>query len=163
MTSAVDQADFRRALGSFATGVAVVSCVVDGVDHAMTANAIASLSLTPPLVMVAIAVTSRFHGAVRTQDHWCVSILDSSAADHAAWLATKGRPLDGQLARVPHHRSHRGIAVLDQSLAWLECRTDQGVRAGDHDMFIGEVERIVVSDPGDALLYWRSEYRSLPG
>lgn len=161
MNEAVGELEFRRALGSFATGVVVVTCVVEGVDHAMTANAVASLSLSPPLVMVAIARSSRFHEAIRTQSHWCISVLAAPAVDHAAWLATKGRPLAGQLDRVPHHRNDSGIALLNQALAWLECRTDQVVQAGDHDIFIGEVQRTRMAGPDDALLYWRSGYRSL--
>ncbi len=158
----VDEHQFRRALGTFATGVGVVTCVADGMDHAMTANAIASVSLEPPLVLVAVNRASRFWEALSGQRYWVVSVLAADARDHAAWLATSGRPLAGQLDRVPHRRTARGIAALQQSLVWLECRTEHLVAAGDHNIVIGEVEEATPAEAGDALLYWRSTYRTLP-
>ncbi|MFN8127076.1 MAG: flavin reductase family protein [Candidatus Nanopelagicales bacterium] len=155
-------AEFRQALGSFATGVAVVTCVADGVDHAMTANAVSSVSLHPPLVLVAVARTARFWEALQATPFWSVSMLAADARDHAAWFATSGRPLEGQLDRVPHHRGDHGEALLDQSLAWLQCRTQQVVAAGDHDIVIGEVERLRLGAAAPALLYWHSSYRALP-
>lgn len=157
----VTEADFRRSLAAFATGVGVVTCVADGQDHAMTANAIASVSLHPPLVLVAVNRTARFWEALRSQQYWAVSVLTADARDHAAWLATSGRPLQGQLDTVPHHRTERGIAVLDQALAWLECRTFETVNAGDHMIVIGEVEATRQGRDEEALLYWRSGYRQL--
>ncbi len=162
MTTPVGERDFRRAMGTFATGVGVVTCVSDGQDHAMTANAIASVSLLPPLLLVAVDRATRFWEAVTQQQFWAVSVLAHGGRDSAAWLATSGRPLQGQLDRVPHRRSERGIALLDQSLAWLECRTHQTVSAGDHDILIGQVERVTQGPDGDALVYWRSGYRHLP-
>ena len=89
----------------------------------MTANAIASVSLRPPLILVAVERTTRFWQAVQQPElTGRVSVLAQDARDHAAWLATSGRPLAGQLDRVPHRRSERGIALIEQSLAWLECR-----------------------------------------
>jgi flavin reductase len=157
----VPDADFRRVLGSFATGVAVVTCVADGIDHAMTANAVSSVSLHPPLILVAVARTARFWEAIHATRRWSVSLLTADARDHAAWFATSGRPLQGQLDRVPHHRGAHGIALLDQSLAWLECRTYQVVPAGDHDIVIGEVESLRMGADDPALLYWHSTYRAL--
>lgn len=155
--------DFRRSLAAFATGVGVVTCIADGQDHAMTANAIASVSLAPPLILVAVNRSARFWEALQGQQHWAVSVLAAEARDHAAWLATSGRPLQGQLDAVPHHRTGRGIAVLDQALAWLECRMYDTVSAGDHVIVIGEVEATRQGTESDALLYWRSGYRRLGG
>ena len=95
-------AEFRRAAGLFATGIAVVTTVVDGVDHAMTANSFTSVSLDPLLVLVCVERDTRFHDALLASGRWAVSVLDVSARDTAVWLATKGRPLEGQLDRVPH-------------------------------------------------------------
>lgn len=161
----VASADFRRAMRCFATGVTVVTCVHDGMDHAMTANAVSSLSLRPPLVLVAIERTTRFWDAVRNERYWGMSILAGTpqARDHAAWLATPGRPLEGQLAKIPLHRGVRGMALLDESLAWLECRTYQRFAAGDHDVVVGEVEQVTFGADADPLLYWRAGYRRMDG
>ena len=158
----VSQEEFRRSLGAFATGVGVVTCLADGQDHAMTANAIASVSLEPPLILVGVNRAARFWEALRGQQYWALSVLAADAQPHAAWLATSGRPLQGQLDNVPHHRSTRGIALLDQALVTLECRTYDTVPAGDHMIVIGEVESAHTGADADALLYWRSGYRRLP-
>ena len=160
--------EFREAVSRFATGITVVTCVVDGVDHAMTANAFASVSLDPLLVLVSVERDSRFHDAVSMARAWGVSILHARAEESARWLATKGRQLDGQMEQVPHHRSPTlGVAWLDHSLATLECRTVDTLKAGDHDLVVGEVVTIQGADPGqpgdsgrlDPLLYFQRHYR----
>jgi flavin reductase (DIM6/NTAB) family NADH-FMN oxidoreductase RutF len=151
---------FRKALGSLAGGVCVVACTRDGQDHAMTATAVTSVSLEPPLVLVCVARSARFFDAITEAGEWSVSILAEEGRPHAAWLARKGRPLYGQLDAVPHHRSAAGSALLEDSLAWLECRTHQQIRAGDHDIVVGEVVRATMGPGTRPLVYWRSGYRA---
>jgi flavin reductase len=156
--------DFRDAVSRFGTGITVVTCVSGGVDHAMTANAFASVSIDPLLVLVCVERDSRFHGALASTDVWGVSILPSDAEGTARWFATRGRPLNGQLDRSAHHRSPTlEVAWLDGALASLGCRTVDVHRAGDHDIVVGEVVELAVSDsdPGDPLVYFRRHYRSL--
>jgi flavin reductase (DIM6/NTAB) family NADH-FMN oxidoreductase RutF len=163
---------FREAVSRFATGITIVTCVVDGHDHAMTANAFASVSLDPLLVLVSVERDSRFHDAVSSARAWGVSILSARAESTARWLATKGRPLEGQLEQVAHHRSPvLSVAWIDHSMAALECRTVDTVKAGDHDILVGEVVNIETSDLGgsdqgalDPLLYFQRRYRQFnPG
>ena len=89
------------AVGRFATGVTVVTAVDGGLDHAMTASAFTSVSLDPMLVLVCVENEARFHDAIIAAGAWAVSILDASARPVAEWLATRGRPLHGQLDRIP--------------------------------------------------------------
>jgi flavin reductase len=161
--AAVDEASFRRAVGRFATGVCVVSAVERGIDHAMTANAFASVSLDPPLVLVCVEQEARFHDAIVGSGLWAVSVVDASARPAAEWLATRGRPLHGQLNRVPHHRGPlTGAAVLDQALAVLECRTVAVHPGGDHSIVVGEVLAATTgAEDARPLLYHRSGYRHL--
>ncbi len=163
MPAAVDVALFRRAVGRFATGVTVVSTVVDGHHHAMTANAFTSVSLDPLLVLVCVENDSRFHDAVLERGEWGVSVLDDTARGTADWLATPGRPLIGQLDRVPHHRGPiTGVALMDQSLSTLECRTEGVYPGGDHVIVVGEVLGAALApDERGPLLYHRSGYRTL--
>jgi flavin reductase (DIM6/NTAB) family NADH-FMN oxidoreductase RutF len=154
---------FRRAVGRFATGVCVVTAVDDGMDHAMTANAFTSVSVDPLLVLVCVETDARFHDAILSAGAWAVSILDATARPAAAWLATRGRPLHGQLDRVPLHRGPvTGAPLLDQSVAWLECRTHAVHPGGDHAIVVGEVLGVGLGDESSgALLYHRSGYRVL--
>lgn len=149
--------------GRFATGVAVVSTVHEGLDHAMTVNTFTSVSLDPLLVLVCVETEARFHDAVMVSGQWAVSILDASARAAADWLASRGRPLHGQLDRVPHGRGPvTGAAVLDDALGWLECRTHAVHPGGDHAILVGEVVATGLGhDDAGALLYYRAAYRRL--
>ena len=155
--------EFRRAAGLFATGIAVVTTVVDGEDHAMTANSFTSVSLDPLLVLVCAERETRFHEAMLATDRWAVSVLAEGSRDTAVWLATKGRPLPGQLNRVPHHRGGlTGAAVVDGALAVLECATEATYPGGDHTIVLGRVLGLETPHP-DArpLLFHRSRYTGL--
>jgi flavin reductase (DIM6/NTAB) family NADH-FMN oxidoreductase RutF len=162
--------DFREAVSRFASGITVITCVADGMDHAMTASAFASISLDPLLVLVSVERESRFHDAVSAARAWGVSILSTDAEPTARWLATKGRKLEGQLERVQHRRSPvLGVAWLDGALAALECRTVDTHHAGDHDIVVGEVVNIASAESDhaedahslDPLLYFQRHYRRL--
>lgn len=162
MTEPLDSAAFRGALGRFASGVTVVTTVLDGVDHAMTASAFTSVSLDPPQVLVCSQRTSRFHEAVMTSGIWGVSILSDRGRAASAWFAHSGRGLEGQFDEVPHHRSPLGVPLLDASLAWLECRTIGAHDGGTHTILVGEVTWAGVhGDDDDPLLYYRSHYGTI--
>lgn len=162
MTPTVDQAAFRGALGRFASGVTVVSTVLDGRDHAMTASAFSSVSLDPPMVLICSHKISKFHAAVLKSGFWGVSILAEEGLAASAWFATRGRPLDNQFANFAHHRGHYGAALLDDSIAWLECSTTAVHDGGDHSIIVGTVTAAGVrEEPDDPLLYYRSHYGTL--
>jgi flavin reductase (DIM6/NTAB) family NADH-FMN oxidoreductase RutF len=164
----VDLAAFRRAAGQFATGIVVIATTVDGVAHAMTVNAFTSVSLDPVLVLVCVEKAARFHDAVLAARTWAISVLGEDAEKTARWLATRGRPLDGQLDGHPHHPGPAtGAPVLDASLSALECRTYAVHDGGDHSIVVGEVlavsERPVPGDRPGPLIYHAGRYRRLDG
>ena len=157
---APDPSAYRRAMGRFATGVTIVTARVDEIDHAMTANAFTSVSIEPLLVLVCVEVEARFHDAVTEAGQWGVSVLDGSARATSEWLATRGRPLHGQLDRVPHHYGPvTGAALLDTALATMECRTVAVYPGGDHSIVLGEVMAIATRDSDDGgLIHYRGRY-----
>ncbi len=154
-------------MARFASGVCVVTAVEGGrrtpLDHAMTANAFTSVSVDPLLVLVCVETDARFHDAILDAGEWGVSILDASARPVSEWLATRGRPLHGQLDRIPFRRGRvTGAALLEQATGWLECRTQAVHPGGDHSIVVGEVLGAELgNDAGGALLYHRSSYRRL--
>lgn len=160
---------FRKVVGCFATGVTVVTAHLDGVDHAMTANSFTSVSLDPLLVLVCVEKEARFHDAVVEVGAWAVSVLDETARASATWFATRGRPLHGQLDRHPHSRGPMtGAALLDASLATIECATTAVYDAGDHDIVVGEVLGVgLPASRPDArarpLLWYRARYHTIEG
>jgi len=162
MTVPVDQRAFRGALSRFASGVTVVSTVLDGVDHLMTASAFTSVSLEPPQVLVCSHRTSRFHDAVLQSGTWGVSILAEEGMRASAWFAHRGRPLDEQLRDIAHHRGESGVALLDEALSWLECTTVAAHDGGDHTILVGAVIGAAVRESvDDPLLYYRSHYGTM--
>ena len=161
-------ARFRRAVSRYATGIAVATTRVDGVDHAMTANSFTSVSLDPLLALVCVERDSRFHEAVLAAGVWSVGFLPTGSAEVARWFATRGRPLDGQFDRVATRRGANGCLLLADALAGLELATAQVLPAGDHDILLGAVTAI--HDPApeggegprrDPTVYFASAFREL--
>jgi flavin reductase (DIM6/NTAB) family NADH-FMN oxidoreductase RutF len=164
----VDPAAFRRAAGQFATGIVVIAATVDGIAHAMTVSAFTAVSLDPVLVLVCVEKVARFHDAILAAETWAVSVLDENSEKTARWLATRGRPLDGQLDGHPHHPgTATGAPILDTLLSAMECRTHAVHDGGDHSIVVGEV--LAVAEPGTAddgrgpLIYHAGRYRRLRG
>jgi flavin reductase (DIM6/NTAB) family NADH-FMN oxidoreductase RutF len=159
----VDSGDFRRVAGRFTSGILVVTTSLDGVGHAMTVTAFTSVSLDPVLVLFCAEKIARFHDAVLDAGLWAVSVLDEESEKTARWLATRGRPLDGQLNTIRHHPGPQtGAPILDDALAAMECRTTAVHDGGDHSIVVGEV--IGVSEPrpgGRPLLYYSGGYRRI--
>ncbi|WP_084264975.1 flavin reductase family protein [Actinomadura macra] len=159
----IDPALFREVAGRFATGVAIVTTVVDGEDHAMTVNAFTSVSLEPLLVLFCAEKVARFHDVVLDTGRWAVSILPDDMRDASEWFATRGRALDGQLQGWPHTRGPAtGAATFTGAIATLECRTHAVHDGGDHSIVVGEVLALETPAPHAApLIYYKGEYRSL--
>lgn len=162
MLSPVDDKAYRAVLSRFASGVTVVTTVHEGIDHAITVSAFTSVSLDPPLVLVCVDTKNRFHGPVLASGVWGVSVLREQGHAASTWFATRGRELAHQLDRVPHHRGPSGVPLLDDALAWLECRTWRAYDGADHTILVGEVVGAVVDDEvDDPLTYYRSHYGAL--
>jgi flavin reductase (DIM6/NTAB) family NADH-FMN oxidoreductase RutF len=159
----LDPADFRRVVGRFATGVAVVTAVADGVDHAMTVNAFTSVSLEPLLVLFCAEKVARFHDVVLATGEWAVSVLGEDAQETSRWFATRGRPLAGQLDGWRYTRGeHTGAALFSDAVAALECRTHAVHDGGDHSIVVGEVLAVRLPNPRAApLVYFEGRYRGL--
>lgn len=155
--------DLRDAMGCLATGVCVVTTVLDGRDVAMTANSVTSVSLEPPLILFCVANTSKFGQSVVTEGRWGVSVLDANAYELSSHFARPGRSHDGQFEHIRHHRGPvTGVALLDTSVAELECVTEETHPAGDHVIVVGRV--VSLDQHGESahpLLFHRGRYRWL--
>lgn len=155
---------FRRSVGRYATGIAVVSAVVDGHQHAMTVNSFTSVSLDPLLVLFCAEKVARFHEAVLGAGQWGVSVLGASDEAASRWFATRGRPLENQLAGFAWTPGPvTGAALLSSAIATLECATTSTADGGDHTVIVGSVLSAACA-AGDAapLVYYEGRYRSLP-
>jgi flavin reductase (DIM6/NTAB) family NADH-FMN oxidoreductase RutF len=158
----VTQAEFRKAMGSFATGVTVITVDYEGEVQGMTANAFASVSLDPLLVLVCVDYRARTHAHLHARKRFGVNVLAENQRAVSEYYADPS-PHHGQAeqkAGARFDRTKHGTPVLHGALAYLECRLHTAQDAGDHTIFIAEVEDVVVRE-GDPLLYFRGEYRKI--
>ncbi len=154
--------EFRRAMGCFATGVTIITLDLDGDVHGMTANAFASVSLNPPLMLVCVDHNARTHAHMHAKKRFGINIL---AEDQRGISEYYARPVAThehaeEEAGARFDRTAHGTPVLHGALAYLECRLQSAQDAGDHTIFIAEVEAVVVRD-GEPLLYFRSQYHGI--
>jgi flavin reductase (DIM6/NTAB) family NADH-FMN oxidoreductase RutF len=156
------QADFRRAMGCFATGVTIITLDDDGEVHGMTANAFTSVSLDPMLVLVCVDRKARTHTHLHSRKRFGVNILAESQRTISEYYARPERDHDRaeEEAGARFDRTPHGTPVLHHALAYLECHLHTVQEAGDHTIFIAEVEDVVVRD-GDPLLFFKGKYRSI--
>ncbi|MDX3110350.1 flavin reductase family protein [Nonomuraea angiospora] len=157
----VDPGTYRKVVGRFATGVAIVTTRLNDVDHAMTVNSFTSVSLDPLLVLFCAEKVARFHDAVLEAGVWGVSVLPASMEDASRFFAHRGRPLNGQLARWPHHLGESGVALFDGAIATVECVTTAVHDGGDHSIVVGEVTALDTPSDGAPLLYHEGQYKTL--
>lgn len=143
----VDTDSYKSAMRRLASGVTIVTTVSEGVDHAMTASAFTSVSLRPPLVLVCVERAARLHAAILDSGLWGVSILPATGRRAADHFAHRGRPLIGQLDDFGVRRGATGVALLDDALAQLECRTTATYDGGDHTIVVGAVLSAVSLEP----------------
>lgn len=149
---------FRSVLGRFASGITVVTTHdEDGRDHGMTASAFSSLSLDPPLILVCIANDATMAPVLARTDTFAVNILSDVQEPLSRRFAGK---LDDRFAGIGYTRGQLGDVLLDDVLAWMQCRVVARHPAGDHVIVVGQVE---FADARDArpLLYYRGGYAQL--
>jgi flavin reductase (DIM6/NTAB) family NADH-FMN oxidoreductase RutF len=147
--AAVEQAakTFRQVLGRFATGVTVVTTIEREIVHGMTANGFLSVSLRPPLVLVSLG-RCRMNEMLPRSGRYGVSVLSHDQQHFAAHFAGQ-KPSEVDPAFV----WQRGIPLLEGALAHLVCRVVDVHRAGDHVLWIGEVEYVDHRDDEPLLFY----------
>jgi 4-hydroxyphenylacetate 3-hydroxylase, reductase component len=158
VTKSVDAALFRQLLGRFATGVSIVTaCGADGRPTGMTASALASVSLEPPLLLIAVDKASDMHDVLRAAGHFAVNIL----ASHQEALSRRFAEIDpNRFNGVGYREGRNGAPLLEDALAHIECAMHATVPGGDHTVFFGLVTGGEVTDLRP-LVYFRSGYASL--
>lgn len=157
----VSAADFRRAIGHFATGVTVVTSVgTAGEPVGTTASAVSSLSLDPPLVLVCFDLASLTLRAVRHHCAFVINVLGERQRHLSANFARRG--LTAAWEEVRHRPGPTGSPRLDGVLAALECTVEHRLPGGDHEIVIGRVRHVATGgDDSAPLLFWRGGYASL--
>lgn len=151
-----DPAAFRATMGHFATGVTVVTAIGPEGPVGMTANAVASLSLDPLLLLVCFDEGARTLPIVRATRRFGVNVL---AADQAALAERFASKHEGKFDEVLHE-VRDGVPLLDGSLAWVACDLAELLPGGDHVIGIGAVTAASHRE-GEPLVWFRGAYAGL--
>ncbi len=156
----IDSRSFRKALGCFASGVTVVTCLhPDGRPVGVTVSAFSSLSLDPPLVLFCLGKSTSSLESFRTHTHFAINILAEDQKDLSIRFASR---TEDKWAGVSWEKGQGGVPLLPGCIAQLQCRLTQTVDGGDHLIFIGEVEQLHHSEAGSPLVYFRGAYMEFP-
>ena len=157
----IDPEQFRRVIGHFPAGVAVVTTRRPGGGPAgLTASAICSVSLEPTLILACVSSASESHRYIGESGVFAINILDDETGPELARRFSIAGAAELKFQDVPHRPAATGAPILDAALAWLDCRVHATHAAGDHTIFVGEVERADARE-GSPLVYFRSRFGRL--
>jgi 3-hydroxy-9,10-secoandrosta-1,3,5(10)-triene-9,17-dione monooxygenase reductase component len=150
---------FRAVMGGFATGVAIVTASGPDGPAGLTTNAVSSVSLRPPMLLVCFDNDSRTLPVVREAGRFAVNILRAGQEELARIFASK-RVAREKFEAATHTIAH-GVPVLDDALAWIACELEALHEAGDHTIGIGRVTAMEDDPDAEPLLFFRSAFAGL--
>ncbi|CCH29446.1 flavin reductase family protein [Actinosynnema sp. NPDC047251] len=158
-----DPGEFRKVMGLFPTGVTVVTAGRGERTEAVTASAVASISLDPPLVLVSLRAAGRLPTAIDGAGGFAVNVLAADQERLSALFAARDRPRGvAALERLGGTVGASGHVVLPSAVLSLECRTEHRYPGGDHVLFLGRVLAVHAAEPVKApLVHHRGAYHRL--
>jgi flavin reductase (DIM6/NTAB) family NADH-FMN oxidoreductase RutF len=154
----VNAFEFRGAMGSFATGVTIVTaCDAGGRPVGLTANSFNSVSLAPPLVLWSLALAARSMAVFRHATYYAINVLAADQRELAERFASK---VEDRFAMLAYRAGAGGSPVLEGAAAVFECRSRSRHEEGDHVIFVGEVLRCAHRPGAQPLVYHQGRYVS---
>jgi len=154
-----DQRTLRDALGCFATGVTVVTCLKpDGAPAGLTVNSFTSVSLDPPLLLVCIRREASSAEALIGAAQFAVNVLQTGQQPASIRFATRS---EDRFGTTPWSRGEAGAPILEESLGVFECERFAVHDGGDHHILVGRVVKASFDAGLDPLLFFRGRYRRL--
>jgi flavin reductase (DIM6/NTAB) family NADH-FMN oxidoreductase RutF len=154
-----DPRTLRDALGCFATGVTVITCVgPDGVPAGLTVNSFTSVSLDPPLLLVCLYKQAASAPALIDASHFAINVLQTGQQPASIRFATRD---EDRFGATPWSSGEAGAPILKDSLGVFECERFAVYDGGDHHILVGQVIKASFDAALDPLLYFRGSYRRL--
>jgi flavin reductase (DIM6/NTAB) family NADH-FMN oxidoreductase RutF len=133
----VDPERFRSVMSRFASGVTIITTRHEGIDYGLTANAVSSLSLDPPMLLICVNKASNTQKAIAQSQVFAVNILREDQSELARRFAsTQPDKFEGQSISF----GELGVPLLSDVLATIECRVTEIVSGGTHSIFLAEVQ-----------------------
>ena len=157
------KSDYRKTLGSFATGVTVITTSKDGSYYVFTANSFTSVSLEPPLVLFCIKDDATFVNVVKDSMVFAINILSSDQEALSNKFSNPNLINSERFENTSYSFSDLGCPVMDGSMAVLDCRVQDIKKAGDHYIVIGLVESFSKAEGMNPLLYFKGGYSTIKG
>lgn len=152
----IDPADFRKVLGSYPTGVCVVTALDSGLKPAgMVVGSFTSVSLDPPLVGFFPDKKSTSWPLIEAAGHFCVNVMGSDQQDVCRAVGAKG---EEKFVGVEYTVSEHNLPIIANSLACIECKLHSVTEAGDHWFVLGHVLRMESVRDEDPMLFHRGRY-----
>jgi len=158
----VSARDFRSALGTFATGVTIVTCpgAEPGSYMGLTANSFTSVSLDPPLVLFSVARQSRSLAALQVAKHFAVNVLSRHQLELCRRFA---RPASNKWEGIGFELWDHDCPIFPGSVASFECGMQTCHEGGDHVIVLGRVEHMATDHAADPLLFLKGSYGHFQG
>jgi len=154
--------ELRRVLGSFATGVTVVTSRIGSQTRGITVNSFTSVSLEPPLVLICIDHKARSYEFLPEAETFAVNILSDEQAWICDYFARRLAPNpEDELAEIPYHDGVTGSPLVDGAIAFIECRIATRYEAGDHAIFLAEVITATLARDAPPLVFYRGRFPRL--
>lgn len=157
----VDAQTFRETLAHWATGVTVVTTVVQGSAVGITASSFTSLSVNPPRVLVSVNKRLYTHQAIHNAGIFAVNVLSEDQLEWGMRFAGLTPETEDRFAGIAIFRAQTGAPILPGVLAWVDCAVRERYDGVDHTIFVGEVLAAGTSGDANPLLYYNRQWRSL--
>jgi flavin reductase (DIM6/NTAB) family NADH-FMN oxidoreductase RutF len=153
----IDKNELRRIMGHFATGVTVITTISkDGTPYGLTANAFMSVSLEPSLLLISVDKKAESYPYFQQSRVFTVNVLrDDQEGLSRRFAVSGGNKFEG----VAYHRGANNVPILEDTLAYIECRLYATYEGGDHTLHLGEVIEAETRE-GRPLLFYRGGYRA---
>ncbi len=154
----IDKNELRRVMGHFATGVTVITTFSkNGNLHGLTANAVTSVSLEPPLVLICVDKKAESYPCFEDSKCFTVNLLAEGQEDISRRFAVSGGP---KFEGINCRPGANGAPILGETLGYIECKVVAAYDGGDHTIYLGEVQEAETRE-ARPLLFFRGGYRNL--
>ena len=153
-----DDKQFRNVLGHFATGVTIITAMDGDEPVGMAANSFTSLSLEPPLILFCVAHTSSTWPRIEAAGMFAVNILGEDHEGLSNLFAKKGAD---RFSQTPWRIGVSGAPVLEEAIAYLDCRFEAEYPGGDHKIIVGRVLDLDMREGARPLLFFKGGYERM--
>jgi flavin reductase (DIM6/NTAB) family NADH-FMN oxidoreductase RutF len=158
----VDPDRYRQATGCFATGVTVVTVRSNDMDHGMTVNSFASVSLDPPLVLFNADKQTNTHDYVPEGEKFAVNVLTEDQKWISNRFAGEHHDMESPFEDIETSTGESGAPIFEEALAYIDCTLWGSFDAGDHTIYVGKVVDLdVTNKDANPLTFFKGEYASI--